>query len=39
MICLDGSVALAHVLAEDRVAPASLWQEPLVSSRLIEYEI
>jgi len=39
VIYLDSSVALAHVLAEDRVPPASLWQEPLVSSRLIEYEI
>jgi predicted nucleic acid-binding protein len=39
MIYLDTSVALAHILAEDRMPPASLWQEPLVSSRLIEYEL
>lgn len=39
MIYLDTSVALAHVLAEDRVPPESLWLEPLVSSRLIEYEV
>jgi predicted nucleic acid-binding protein len=39
MIYLDTSVALAHVLAEDRVPPESLWQGTLVSSRLIEYEV
>ena len=39
MIYLDTSVALAHILAEDRVPPERLWQEPLISSRLIEYEI
>ncbi len=39
MIYLDTSVALAHLLAEDRVPPAALWDESLVSSRLIEYEI
>ena len=39
MIYLDSSVALAHLLAEDRVPPASLWAEPLVSSRLLEYEL
>ena len=38
MICLDTSVALAHLLAEDRQPPASLWDETLVSSRLLEYE-
>jgi hypothetical protein len=36
---LDTSVALAQLLAEDRVPPESLWQESLISSRLIEYEI
>jgi hypothetical protein len=36
---LDTSVALAHILAEDRVPPERLWQESLISSRLIEYEI
>lgn len=39
MIYLDTSVALVHVLAEDRVPPDTLWQDALVSSRLIEYEI
>lgn len=39
MIYLDTSVALAHLLAEDRMPPASLWQEGLVASRLLEYEV
>ncbi len=39
MIYLDSSVALAHLLTEDRLPPEELWQEPLVSSRLLEYEI
>ena len=39
MIYLDSSVALAHLLAEDRLPPADLWQRQLVSSRLLEYEV
>ena len=39
MIYLDSSVALAHLLVEDRVPPTALWAEPLVSSRLLEYEL
>jgi len=39
VIYLDASVALAHILVEDRVPPERLWQEELISSRLIEYEI
>lgn len=39
MIYLDTSVALAHLLAEDRHPPAAMWAEPLVSSRLLEYEL
>lgn len=39
MIYLDTSVALAHILAEDRAPPSSLWQQSLVASRLLEYEI
>jgi len=39
VIYLDSSVALAHLLSEDRVPPASLWQEELVASRLLEYEV
>jgi len=39
VIYLDSSVVLAQLLAEDRVPPAALWAEPLVSSRLLEYEV
>jgi len=39
VIYLDTSVALAHLLAEDRKPPDHLWAEPLVTSRLLEYEI
>jgi hypothetical protein len=39
VIYLDTSVALAHLLAEDRELPPVLWTEPLISSRLLEYEI
>lgn len=39
MIYLDTSVALAHLLAEDRSPPAALWQQSVVSSRLLEYEM
>ena len=39
MIYLDTSVALAHLLAEDRRPPDALWKQPLVSSRLLEYEL
>ncbi|MYA34763.1 MAG: type II toxin-antitoxin system VapC family toxin [Gemmatimonadales bacterium] len=39
MIYVDTSVALAHLLVEDRRPPASLWTDTLVSSRLLEYEI
>ena len=38
MIYLDTSVALAHLLAEDRQPRDALWNETLVSSRLLEYE-
>ncbi|MCC6528582.1 MAG: PIN domain-containing protein [Polyangiaceae bacterium] len=38
MIYLDTSAALAQLLAEDRHPPESLWAQPLVSSRLLEYE-
>jgi predicted nucleic acid-binding protein len=38
LIYLDTSVALGHLLAEDGSPPAALWQESLVSSRLLEYE-
>ena len=39
MIYLDTSVVLAQLLAEDHRPPASLWDEALVASRLMEYEI
>lgn len=39
MIYADTSVVLAQLLAEDRRPPAGFWQETLVSSRLLEYEI
>lgn len=39
MIYLDTSVALAHLLAEDLYPPDALWKQPLVSSRLLEYEL
>jgi predicted nucleic acid-binding protein len=38
VIYLDTSVLLAHLLAEDRTPPVSLWTETLVASRLLEYE-
>jgi predicted nucleic acid-binding protein len=39
VIYLDSSVALAYLLAEDRSPPDALWQQQLVSSRLLEYEV
>jgi predicted nucleic acid-binding protein len=39
VIYLDTSVVLAHLLAEDRLPPASMWQQPLIASRLLEYEM
>ena len=39
MIYLDTSVALAHLLAEDHRPPDTLWEEVLISSRLLEYEL
>jgi predicted nucleic acid-binding protein len=39
MIYLDTSVALAHLLAEDRRPPDELWGNTVASSRLLEYEL
>jgi hypothetical protein len=39
MIYIDTSVALAQLLAEDRMPPIRLWQETLVASRLLIYEL
>lgn len=39
MIYLDTSVALAALFAEARRPADAFWQQPMVSSRLIEYEM
>jgi hypothetical protein len=39
VIYLDSSVALAHVFLESRSPPEALWDEELVSSQLLEYEV
>jgi predicted nucleic acid-binding protein len=39
VIYLDTSVVLAHVLSEEKRPPKSFWSTPLISSRLLEYEI
>ena len=39
MIYIDTSVALAHLLAEDRRPSPSLWRETVFTSRLLEYEV
>jgi hypothetical protein len=39
LIYLDSSMALAQLFGEGRSPPEALWREPLVSSRLIEYEV
>tara|TARA_E500000331_G_C17180600_1_gene680383 strand:+ start:72 stop:461 length:390 start_codon:yes stop_codon:yes gene_type:complete len=39
LIYLDTSVVLAQLLAEDKKPPQWLWDETLISSRLLEYEV
>ena len=39
MIYVDSSVALASLLTEPRQVPDDLWDHPLISSRLLEYEV
>lgn len=39
MIYLDTSIAMAHLLHETRSPDASFWDAPLISSRLLEYEL
>jgi hypothetical protein len=39
LIYLDSSVALAQLFGEGRSPPDALWAEPLVSSRLLGYEV
>ncbi len=39
MTYLDTSVALAHLLGEDRHPPDQLWHRQLIASKLLEYEL
>jgi len=39
VIHLATPVALAHLLAEDRRPPERIWDEELIASRLLEYEL
>lgn len=39
MIYVDTSVILSQLLAEDRLPAAELWAAPLITSRLLEYEV
>jgi len=39
VIYVDASVLLAQLFAEDRLPPSALWEQPLISSRLTEYEV
>ncbi len=39
MIYLDTSVALAHLFVEDRRPPSTLWDERLIASQLLQYEV
>jgi PIN domain len=39
LIYLDSSVALAQLFGEGRSPRDALWLEPLVASRLLEYEV
>lgn len=39
MIYIDSSIALAHLLAEPRMPGTAFWDAPLVSSRLLQYEV
>jgi len=39
VIYVDTSVALAQLLGEDRVPAAALWQQSLVTSRVLQYEL
>ena len=38
MIYIDTSVVLAQLLSKDRRPVPHLWQQPMISSRLLEYE-
>ncbi len=39
MIFVDTSVVLAQILGEDMRPAHSLWSQPLIASRLLEYEV
>jgi len=39
VIYVDTSVALAYLLVEERRPPVAFWQDALISSRLLEYEV
>jgi predicted nucleic acid-binding protein len=39
VIYLDTSALLAQLLAEERRPPPAIWREPLIASRLLEYEV
>jgi len=36
---VDTSVVLAQLFAEDRIPSTTLWEQPLIASRLTEYEV
>jgi len=39
VIYLDSSAALAHLFGESRLLTSALWDDRVVSSRLLEYEL
>lgn len=39
MTYVDASVLLAHLFAEDRRPPTEFWEQTLVASRLLRYEV
>jgi hypothetical protein len=39
VIYVDSSIALARLLFEPRAPSVEFWQAPLISSRLLEYEV
>lgn len=39
MIYLDASALLARLFSEDQYPAESVWRQPLVASRLIQYEV
>jgi PIN domain len=39
VIYLDSSIALAHLLVEDRKPRPAFWANSLIASRLLEYEV